>query len=98
MNGGDFNWDFNFVAVTQEDKEEDDEDAAKAEVGIAILREPGPGLAGESGMTFTNEYTGTVNLLEQIVEVEGGTTDLREPKDELIGADLCEEDVDLSVP
>lgn len=77
MNGGDFNWDFNFVAVTQVDMEEDGED--EAEPCMAILRDPGPGLAGESGIMFTNEYTGNVILLVQTVDVEGGTADLREP-------------------
>lgn len=77
MNGGDFNWDFNLVAVTQVDMEEDGED--EAESCLAILREPGPGLAGESGMMFTNEYTGNVILLVQTVDVEGGTADLSEP-------------------
>lgn len=53
MNGGDFSWDFNFVAVTQVDMEEEGED--EVESCIAILRDPGPGLAGESGIMFTNE-------------------------------------------
>lgn len=57
--------------------EEEGED--EAESCLAILRDPGPGLAGESGMTFTNEYTGNVILLVQTVDVEGGTTALREP-------------------
>lgn len=55
IKGGDFSWDFNFVAVTQEDKEEEDEDEARGESGSAILRDPGPGLTGVSGMTLTSE-------------------------------------------
>lgn len=77
MNGGDFNWDFNLVAVTHVDKEEDGED--EAESCLAILRDPGPGFAGDSGIMFTNEYTGNVILFVQTVEVEGGIADLREP-------------------
>lgn len=64
--------------------------------GSAILREPGPGLMGESGNTLTTEYTGTVMLPE-----DTGTlafADLREPYAELVGADLCEEGIDLRVP
>lgn len=76
MNGGDFNWDFNLVAVTQVDMEEGE---GEAESCIAILRDPGPGLAGESGIMLTNEYTGSVILLAQTVDVEWGTADLREP-------------------
>lgn len=77
MNGGDFSWDFNLVAVTQVDMEEDGED--EGESCTAILRDPGPGFAGESGMMFTNEYTGNVILLVQTVDVEGGIVDRREP-------------------
>lgn len=54
INGGDFNWEFIFVVVTQEDKEEDG-DEVREESGRAILRDPGPGLAGVSGMTLTSE-------------------------------------------
>lgn len=43
MNGGDLSWDFIFDAVTQEAKEEDGVDEARAESGSAILRDPGPG-------------------------------------------------------
>lgn len=57
--------------------EEDGED--EAESCIAIFSDPGPGLAGESGIMFTNEYTGNVILLVQTVDVEGATADLREP-------------------
>lgn len=77
INGGDFSWDFNFVAVTQEDKEEEDE--AREESGSAILRDPGPGLTGLSGMTLTNEYTGTVMALDETAGLEEAATDLREP-------------------
>lgn len=55
INGGDFNWEFIFVVVTQEDKEEDRDDEVRGESGRAILRDPGPGLAGVSGMTLTSE-------------------------------------------
>lgn len=78
MNGGDFIWEFILDVVTQEDKEEDDDEAREVS-GNAILRDPGPGLAGASGMTFTNEYTGTVTLLGQTAELVVGTTDLKEP-------------------
>lgn len=79
INGGDFNWDFIFDAVTQEDKEEEDEVEARGESGNAILRDPGPGLTGVSGITLSNEYTGTVIVLDETVELEGAATDLREP-------------------
>lgn len=78
INGGDFNWDLSFVAVTQEDKEEEDEDEARGESGSDILREPGPGLIGVSGMTLTNEYTGTVTVLDAAAEPEEAATGLRE--------------------
>lgn len=55
INGGDFSWDFIFEAVTQEGKEEDTEEEAQRELGSAILREPGPGLRGVSGIMFTKE-------------------------------------------
>lgn len=55
INGGDFNWEFIFVVVIQEDKEEDGDDEVREELGRAILRDPGPGLAGVSGMTLTSE-------------------------------------------
>lgn len=45
--------------------------------GSAILREPGPGLTGESGKTLTREYTGTVMLLEDTGKL--AFADLREP-------------------
>lgn len=79
INGGDFSWDFIFDAVTQVDKEEEDEDEAREESGSAILRDPGPGLTGVSGMTLTNEYTGTVTVLEETAELEEAAPDLREP-------------------
>lgn len=78
INGGDFNWELIFDVVTQEDKEED-EDEARGESGSAILRDPGPGLAGVSGMTLTNEYTGTVTVLDETAELGEAPTDLREP-------------------
>lgn len=78
MNGGDFNWDFIFDDVTQEDKEVE-VDEARQESGIAILREPGPGLTGVSGKTLTREYTGTVIVLDDTAEVEEVDADLREP-------------------
>lgn len=55
INGGDFSWEFIFEAVTQEGKEEDTEEEAQGELGSAILREPGPGLRGVSGIMFTKE-------------------------------------------
>lgn len=55
INGGDFIWDFIFDAVTQEDKGGEDEGKAREESGSTILREPGPGLTGLSGMMLTNE-------------------------------------------
>lgn len=79
MNGGDFSWDFIFDEVTQEDKEEEDEDEAREESGSAILRDPGPGLAGVSGMTLINENTGTVTVFEGTAELEEAATDLRDP-------------------
>lgn len=78
INGGDFSWDFIFDAVTQVDKEEE-EDEAREESGSAILRDPGPGLTGVSGMTLTNEYTGTVTVLEETAELEEAAPDLRVP-------------------
>lgn len=77
INGGDLSWDFNFVAVTQEDKAEEDE--ARGESGSAILRDPGPGLTGVSGMTFTKEYTGTVMVLDDTAKLEEAAVVLREP-------------------
>lgn len=79
INGGDFIWEFIFDAVTQEDKEEEDEVEARGESGKAILRDPGPGLIGVAGITLTNEYTGTVIVLDVTVELEGAATDRREP-------------------
>lgn len=79
INGGDFSWDFIFDAVTQEDKEEEDRDEARGESGSAILRDPGPGLTGASGMTLINEYTGTVTELDETAGLEEAGTDLREP-------------------
>lgn len=79
INGGDFSWEFIFDVVTQEDKEEDGKDEARGESGSAILRDPGPGLTGVSGMTLTNEYTGTVTVLDETAELEEAVTDLREP-------------------
>lgn len=79
MNGGDFIWEFIFDAVTQEDKEEEDEDEARGESGSAILRDPGPGLTGVSGMTLTNEYTGTVIVLDETGVPEEAAPDLSEP-------------------
>lgn len=52
INGGDFSWELIFEVVTQEDKEEEDE---ARESGSAILRDPGPGLTGVSGITLTKE-------------------------------------------
>lgn len=52
MNGGDFNWDFILVPVTQVDVEAEE---ARGESGSAILKEPGPTLPGVSGMTLTRE-------------------------------------------
>lgn len=77
INGGDLSWDFNFVAVTQEDKAEEDE--ARGESGSAILRDPGPGLTGVSGMMFTKEYTGTVMVLDDTAKLEEAAVVLREP-------------------
>lgn len=79
INGGDFSWDFIFDAVTQEDKEEEVEDEARGESGSAILRDPGPGLTGASGMTLTKEYTGTVTVLDETAGLEEAATDFREP-------------------
>lgn len=75
INGGDFSCDFIFDAVTQEDKE----DEARGESGSAILRDPGPGLTGVSGMTLTKEYTGTVIVLVETAKLEEAAADLREP-------------------
>lgn len=69
INGGDFTWDFIFDAVTQEDKGGEDEDKARGDSGSTILRDPGPGLTGVSGMMLTREYTGTVMVLEDTVKV-----------------------------
>lgn len=77
INGGDFNWEFIFDAVTQEDKE--DEAEACRESGSAILRDPGPGLTVVSGITLTKEYTGTVAVLDETVALDGPAIDLREP-------------------
>lgn len=77
IKGGDLSWDFNFVAVTQEDKAEEEE--ARGESGSAILRDPGPGLTGGSGMTFTKEYTGTVTVLDDTAKLEEAAVVLREP-------------------
>lgn len=79
MNGGDFNWELIFDVVTQEDREEDDEGEGRGESGSAILRDPGPGLTGVSGMTFTNEYTGNVTELDETAVLGAATTDLMEP-------------------
>lgn len=79
MNGGDFIWELIFDAVTQEDKEEDDEDEARGESGSAILRDPGPGLTGVSGMTLTKEYTGTVIVLDETGVLEEAAPDLSDP-------------------
>lgn len=97
INGGDFSWDFIFDAVMQEDKEED-EDEARGESGRAILRDPGPGLTGVSGMMLTKEYTGPVPVLHETAKLEEAVTDLREPKAGLAVADLREDDSDLRVP
>lgn len=78
INGGDFTWDFIFDAVTQEDKGEEEEDKARGESGSTILREPGPGLTGVSGMTLTKEYTGTVMVLDATVKVVVAGTVLTE--------------------
>lgn len=78
INGGDFSWEFIFDVVTQEDKDEE-EDEARGESGSAIFRDPGPGLTGVSGMTLTKEYTGTVTVLDETGKLEEAATDLREP-------------------
>lgn len=78
INGGDFSWEFIFDVVTQEDKDEE-EDEARGESGRAILRDPGPGLTGVSGMTLTKEYTGTVTVLDETGKFEEAATDLRVP-------------------
>ncbi len=78
INGGDFSWDFIFDAVTQEDKVEVEEEA-RGESGSAILREPGPGLTGVSGMTLTKEYTGTVTVLDETAVLVEAAADFREP-------------------
>lgn len=67
IKGGDFRWDFIFGGVTQEDKGGKDEDKARGGSGSTILRDPGPGLTGVSGMT--KEYTGTVMVLDETVKV-----------------------------
>lgn len=77
INGGDFSWEFIFDVVMQEDKEEEDE--ARGESGSAILRDPGPGLTGVSGMMLTKEYTGTVTVLDETAKLEEAATDLRDP-------------------
>lgn len=69
INGGDFNWDFIFDAVRQEDKGSEDEDKARGESGSTTLRDPGPGLTGVSGMTLTKEYTGIVMALDETDKV-----------------------------
>lgn len=79
INGGDLSWEFIFDAVTQEDKAEEDEDEARGESGSAILRDPGPGLTGVSGITFTKEYTGTVTVLDETAKLEEAAVVLREP-------------------
>lgn len=79
INGGDFNWELIFDVVTQEDKEEGDKDEARGESGSAILRDPGPGLTGVSGMTLANEYTGAVTVLDETAKLGEAPTDLREP-------------------
>lgn len=79
INGGDFNWDFIFDDVTQEDKGSEDEDKARVESGSTILRDPGPGLAGVSGMTLTKEYTGTVMAAVEADKAVVAGTVLTEP-------------------
>lgn len=79
INGGDFNWEFIFDVVTHVDKEEDVKDETRGGSGSAILRDPGPGLTGVSGIMFTNEYTGTVTVLDVTTELVEAATDLREP-------------------
>lgn len=69
INGGDFTWDFTVDAVTQEDKGGEDEDKARGGSGSTILRDPGPGLTGVSGMMLTKEYTGTVMALDETAKV-----------------------------
>lgn len=68
-----------FDVVTQEDKDVGDKDEARGESGSAILRDPGPGLTGVSGMTLTNEYTGTVPVLVETATPGEAPTDLKEP-------------------
>lgn len=93
INGGDFTWDFIFDAVTQED-----EDKARGESGSTILRDPGPGLTRVSGMTLTNEYTGTVMVFDESVKVVVAGTLRTESYAELDVPDLREDDRDFSVP
>lgn len=69
INGGDFTWDFMVDAVMQEDKDGEDEDKARGGSGSTILRDPGPGLTGVSGMMLTKEYTGTVMALDETAKV-----------------------------
>lgn len=77
INGGDFICDFIFDAVTQEDKGGEDEDKARGGSGSTILRDPGPGLTGVSGMT--KEYTGMVMVLEETDNVVVAGMVLPEP-------------------
>ena len=68
--------------VTQEVRDDEGMPAWEGP-GRDILREPGPGLTGESGSTLTREYTGTVMLLEYT-----GTAVLLEDAGKLAFADL----------
>ena len=90
MNGGDFSWELILDEVTQ--VRDDEGIPAWDGPGRAILREPGPGLTGESGSTFTREYTGTAVLLEYtgtaVLLEYTGTAMLLEDAGKLAFADL----------
>lgn len=79
INGGDFNCDLIFDAVTQVDKDVDDEEEAGGWSGSAIFKDPGPGLIGDSEIMLTNEYTGTVTILDVTAELEEEALDSRAP-------------------
>lgn len=79
INGGDFSWELIFDVVTQEDIQEEGMGEARGGSGSAILRDPGPGLTGASGITLTKEYTGTVIVLDETAGLEVAATDLRDP-------------------
>lgn len=91
INGGDFNWDFIFVPVTQVDMEAEE---SRGESGSAILKDPGPSLPGLAGMTFTKEKTGTVIVLDETTVLGEAAIGFKELLMELAMADLW----DFSVP